>query len=161
MKRDMDLIRKILFYIEDNYVAGGSYISVDIEGYTEGEIYEHCMLAYQGGLISEPLQTGTFDGKSCMVGNLTNEGFDLLENIRQDTFWNKTKKVAFELPKDRTENCLVSLYLGSTQVIEDTVVPPDMEALDVVLTGSGTQTYVIYINNQEYEKVKVDFDAND
>ena len=74
---------------------------------------------------------------------------------------NKTKKVAFELPKDRTENCLVSLYLGSTQVIEDTVVPPDMEALDVVLTGSGTQTYVIYINNQEYEKVKVDFDAND
>ena len=96
MKRDMDLIRKILFYVEDNYVAGSSYISVNIDGYTEGEIYEHCMLAYQGGLISEPLQTGTFDGNSCIVGNLTNEGFDLLENIRQDTFWNKTKKVATE-----------------------------------------------------------------
>lgn len=96
MKRDMDLIRKILFYIEKNYVAGGNYISVEIDGYTEGEIYEHCMLAYQGGLIAEPLSTSTFSGKSCMVANLTNEGFDLLENIRQDTFWNKTKKVATE-----------------------------------------------------------------
>jgi hypothetical protein len=54
------------------------------------------MLAYQGGLIAEPLSTSTFSGKSCMVANLTNEGFDLLENIRQDTFWNKTKKVATE-----------------------------------------------------------------
>ena len=96
MKRDMDLIRKILFYIEENYVAGGSYISINIEGYTEGEIYEHCMLAYQGGLIAKPLSTTSTDGKSCMVENLTNEGFDLLENIRQDTFWNKTKKVATE-----------------------------------------------------------------
>ena len=92
----MDLIRKILFYIEKNYVAGGNYISVEIDGYTEGEIYEHCMLAYQGGLIAEPLSTSTFSGKSCMVATLTNEGFDLLENIRQDTFWNKTKKVATE-----------------------------------------------------------------
>lgn len=49
MKRDMDLIRKILFYIEKNYVAGGNYISVEIDDYTEGEIYEHCMLAYHGG----------------------------------------------------------------------------------------------------------------
>ena len=96
MKRDMDLIRKILFYIEENYIAGGSYISVNIDGYSEGEIYEHCMLAYQGGLIAEPLSTSTFSGKSCIVANLTNEGFDLLENIRQDTFWNKTKKVATE-----------------------------------------------------------------
>ena len=96
MKRDMELIRKILFYIEENYVAGGDYISVSIEGYTEGEIYEHCMLAYQGGLISEPLSTSTYTEKSCMVGNLTNQGFDLLENIRQDTFWNKTKNVAKE-----------------------------------------------------------------
>ena len=96
MKREMDLIRKILFYIEENYIAGGSYISVNIDGYTEGEIYEHCMLAYQGGLIAEPLSTSTFSGKSCIVANLTNEGFDLLQNIRQDTFWNKTKKVATE-----------------------------------------------------------------
>ena len=58
MKRDMDLIRKILFYIEKNYVAGGNYISVEIDGYTEGEIYEHCMLAYWGGFIAEPLPSG-------------------------------------------------------------------------------------------------------
>ena len=56
---------------------------------------------------------------------------------------------------------MVSLYLNGMQVIEDTMVSPNTAELDVVLTGSGTQTYVIYINNQEYKKVKVDFNAND
>ncbi len=74
---------------------------------------------------------------------------------------NKTKKITLDLPTDRTENYLLSLYLGGIQVIEDTMVSPDKTEMDVVLTGSGTQTYVIYINNQEYKKVKVDFDAND
>ena len=74
---------------------------------------------------------------------------------------NVTKKVKFPLPTDRTEKYLVSLYLNGMQVIEDTMVSPNTAELDVVLTGSGTQTYVIYINNQEYKKVKVDFNAND
>ena len=30
-----------------------------------------------------------------------------------------------------------------------------------ITVNTGTQTYVMYINNQEYKKVKVDFDAND
>ena len=74
---------------------------------------------------------------------------------------NVTKKVKFPLPTDRSEKYLVSLYLNGMQVIEDTMVSPGTAELDVVLTGSGTQTYVMYINNQEYKKVKVDFDAND
>ena len=74
---------------------------------------------------------------------------------------NKTKKVTLSLPTDRTEQYLLSLYLGGMQVIEDTIVSPTMTEIDVVLTGSGVQTYVMYINNQEYKKVRVDFDAND
>ena len=43
------------------------------------------------------------------------------------------------------------------QVIEDTIVTPDMTKINIVLTGSGVQTYDLYINNQFYKTVKVEF----
>ena len=91
MKRDMDLIRKILFFIEENYVAGQGAIHINIDGYSSGEIYEHCQLAYQAGLIQKPTDASTLSSKSCMVNSLTNEGYDLLDKIREDTLWNRTK----------------------------------------------------------------------
>ena len=126
MKRDMDLIRKILFYIEEKYIAGGGPISINIDGYTDGEIYEHCMLAYQGGLIAKPLPTTTFEGKSCMVENLTNEGFNLLENIRQDTLWNKTKKVAAEkglpLVVDTVKTISTAIISAAAEGVANTII---------------------------------------
>ena len=92
MKRDMDLLREILFYIEDNYVTGQGPISVPIDGYTDGEVYEHCILAYQCGLIQKPLDTSTTTEFSCMVNNLTNAGYDYIEAIRDNNGWNKVKK---------------------------------------------------------------------
>ena len=74
---------------------------------------------------------------------------------------NKTKEVTFALPADRTEQYLLSLYQGSTQVIEDTIIKPGKTEIKVVLTGSGTQSYDLYINNQFYKSEKVDFEAND
>ena len=74
---------------------------------------------------------------------------------------NKTKEVTFSLPTDRTGQYLLGLYQNGRQVIEDTVISPDRTEIDVVLTGSGVQSYDLYINNQFYKTVKVDFDAND
>lgn len=91
MQRDMDLVRKILFYIEENYVAGGPEISVHIDGYSDNMIYEHCILMKNDGLLGRILDTSALEGKSCKVGNLTSEGFDLLDKIRSDTVWNRTK----------------------------------------------------------------------
>ena len=96
MKRDMDLIRKILFYIEENYVAGRGPINISIDGYSDGEIFEHCQLAYQDGLIQKPLDSSTTMERSCMVNSLTSSGYDLLDKIREDTVWNKTKDVIKE-----------------------------------------------------------------
>ena len=73
----------------------------------------------------------------------------------------KTKEITFDLPTDRTEQYLFCLYRNGKQVIEDVMVSPDKTTIKVVLTGSGVQSYDIYINNQFYETVKVDFDAND
>ena len=74
---------------------------------------------------------------------------------------NKTKSAKFTLPTDRTEQYLLGIYNNGKQVIEDTIISPDRTEIDVVLTGSGVQSYDLYINNQFYKTVKVDFDAND
>ena len=73
----------------------------------------------------------------------------------------KTKEIIIELPTGRTEQYLFCLYQGGKQVMEDTLVSPDKTTIKVVLTGSGIQSYDIYINNEFYETIKVDFDAND
>ena len=56
---------------------------------------------------------------------------------------------------------MLGFYQNGMQVIEDTIVGTGMTSIDVVLTGSGVQTYDLYINNQFYKSVKVDFNAND
>ena len=74
-----------------------------------------------------------------------------------NTNTSKTKEVTFNLPTDRTEQYHLGLYQNGMQVIEDTIVTPDMTKINIVLTGSGVQTYDLYINNQFYKTVKVEF----
>ena len=98
MTRDMDLMRKILFYIEAHYQAGQGYIrTIAIEEYTPEVISEHIVLAYDAGLIQDlrPIARAGAP-KVYWVGNLSNEGYDLLDKIREDTIWNKTKDVITE-----------------------------------------------------------------
>ena len=77
-------------------MAGGPEIPVCIDGYSDNMIYEHCILMRNDGLIGRILDTSSLESKSCNVGNLTSEGFDLLDKIRTDTVWNKTKSVIGE-----------------------------------------------------------------
>ena len=74
---------------------------------------------------------------------------------------NKTKTVSFSLPNDRTEQYMLGIYYNGKQVVEDTIISPDRTEISMTLTGSGTRSYDLYINNQFYKTVKVDFDAND
>ena len=70
----------------------------------------------------------------------------------------KTKEVVFSLPSNRTEQYLLSFYQSGMQVIEDMIISPDKTSISVMLTGSGVQNVDLYINNQFYKSVKVDFD---
>ena len=57
---------------------------------------------------------------------------------------------------------LSAMYISRTlRLKEISFISPDRTEIDVVLTGSGVQSYDLYINNQFYKTVKVDFDAND
>lgn len=96
MKRDMELIRKILFEIEEKFEPGlGILHGIPIEGYDKCIVGDHCELIYQAGLITDYKdQRGGQGNKLLMfsVGKLTNRGHDYLELIKNDEIWNKTEK---------------------------------------------------------------------
>lgn len=98
MQRDMDLVRKILFYIEDNYKAGQNWIrEIEIDNYSQEEVFEHLKLIYEADLVQEFDYEEYNDGDFFyQIGNLSNKGYDFLDKIRQDTIWNKTKSIIKE-----------------------------------------------------------------
>lgn len=82
MKRDLFLIKKILLQIEEEYI-NTTIFNLKIEGYTMQQVANHCELLYGEGLISQ--YKGHFaSDQLCafVVGNLTNEGFNYLDSIR-------------------------------------------------------------------------------
>lgn len=92
MKRDMELMRKILFAIEDKYSAGEGYIrELQIVNFDMPVVAEHCDLLYQAGLVNMYNPRESDSGLiSFLVGNLTTAGYDFLELIRNDDTWQKT-----------------------------------------------------------------------
>jgi len=99
----MELMRKILFIIEEKYKPGDGYIwGMKIEGYDMSTIAEHCDFLHQQGLVKtyKP-QFGNDKIVAFSVGNITTQGYDYLELLRNDDVWEKTKTEIEEkkLPK--------------------------------------------------------------
>ena len=99
MKRDMDLVRKILFAIEDNEDG-----KVDIEnlvnGYDRDQIYLHVELMKEHDLVDAVIVPAS-DGHehrilACRIRRLTWDGHDFLDNVRKDEVWEKAKKICLE-----------------------------------------------------------------
>lgn len=92
MKRDMDLIRKMLFAMEAN--EHGFVDKLEIKGYTEEEIGFHAYLLGQAGLANV-IDVTSFASKSpeAMVRSLTQAGYDFVEAARDDNTWNKAKGI--------------------------------------------------------------------
>ena len=95
MKRDMELMRKILFKIEDEYKPGeGSIENLEVDGYDKNTIAEHCDLLHQQGLIKSYSEFRNIMNQihDFNIGSLTNEGYDYLELIKNNEIWEKTKQ---------------------------------------------------------------------
>lgn len=96
MKRDMDLIRKILLTIEERYMSTALY-NLKIDGYSREQIAMHCKMLYEAGLISD--YKAQYAGNKIYlfgVGNLTWDGYDYLDKVRDDSVWEKVKDIAKE-----------------------------------------------------------------
>lgn len=93
MKRDMELIRKILFKIEQE-VDNLAVYDLEIEGYSMNQVAYHCSILSEGGYILDYDGEYGSDELNCFgISRLTWKGHDFLDNIRDDTIWNKTKNI--------------------------------------------------------------------
>lgn len=91
MKRDFELIRKLLFYFEDK-PDPQSVKCPEIEGYDGLTIKYHLLLMAQAGLIDyEPELTKTGRIVRVIAFNLTWDGHEFLDAIRNDGTWNRIK----------------------------------------------------------------------
>ena len=96
MTRDMELIRRILFAVEKQFVDVAIY-NLQIDGYDNKAVAYHCNLLYQAGLIKDYKdQYADNELYTFGVSSLTWEGHDYLDKIRSETVWNKTKSVISE-----------------------------------------------------------------
>lgn len=94
MKRDMDLVRKLLIHFED-YNSFAAEEKTVIEGYSEDLISYHLILMAQAGLIVfEPVRSSTNPERFINVYpfGLSWTGHEFLDQVRDDTIWNKAKQ---------------------------------------------------------------------
>jgi hypothetical protein len=89
MKRDMDLIRKVLFEMEKWPLSGGGS-DLEIQGYSGEEVTYHIMLLVEAGLI-KALDASSRSGPAFIPVRLTWQGHEFLDAARDDTRWNKAK----------------------------------------------------------------------
>lgn len=92
MKRDMDLVRKILISIEECETALGLMNNPEIDGHSGAQISYHISILNDARLLNAT-STGSYDNgyDEFYNINLTWEGQDFVDASRNDTVWNKTK----------------------------------------------------------------------
>ena len=93
MKRDMDLVRSILFKVED---ADGPVKANDLVTKEHGaaEIAHHLCIMANHGLVATSSEFTVYNGGEDVTGtveSLTWDGYDYIDAIRDHTVWAKTK----------------------------------------------------------------------
>jgi len=122
MKRDMDLVRKILFIVEKH--PHGFYLQqVNVEEYTPEQIGYHIFLMGEAGLVSA-IDTSSMDSESpeAILKNLTWAGYDFLDACRDEGRWNQAKEIFSRLDGvtfDVAKQVLVGLMTAAaTQLLK-------------------------------------------
>lgn len=98
MKRDMDLLRKILLEIEEDPRAiGVGWIELEVPGHERDEVSYHVRLLADAGLVAAAaLSEGGLDWTYWKPTRLTWSGHEFLNLVRQENTWAAAKKVVLE-----------------------------------------------------------------
>ena len=93
MKRDMDLVRRLLLLVEEQGNDRNDWIEhVSVEGYTEKQVNHHVWLLGDGGYI-EFIDLSADD--TCYRPRcLTWKGSEFIETVRDRDIWERTKSIA-------------------------------------------------------------------
>jgi len=89
VKRDIELIRKIIFAVEA-LPSGTATDEIEIEGYTPEQVGYHCYLIVDAGL-AKGIDATTLSDLSPMwhILHLTSSGHDFADASRDETTWKK------------------------------------------------------------------------
>ena len=97
MKRDIDLVRKLLIYLEekpDDKIVKAEDVKID--AYDENDIVYHFILMDQAGLISCERQCSSSTPDRVIniyPFSLTWDGHEFLEASRNESTWNNAKSI--------------------------------------------------------------------
>lgn len=88
MKRDMDLIRKILLWMEEN-----DDHEIEIEGYSDDQVGHHCYLLMKAGLI-EAADSSAMDSfaPTAIPLSITWAGHEFLDSAKDNKIWAAAKE---------------------------------------------------------------------
>jgi hypothetical protein len=90
MKRDMDLIRRLLLELEEKDLGNGQWVDFDVHDGEEIKVTEHLFLLSEAGFI-EGNNLNTLSDRMFKARRLTWSGHDFVDSIRNDDTWRKTK----------------------------------------------------------------------
>lgn len=103
MKLNLDCIRDVLLYLEENLkIENGVFTSIDlttlqknVTNYSREDVfysvYNLCQIGFIEGRFSD---VGNMRMRICEIENITYAGHRFLSTVKPDTIWNKTKSVA-------------------------------------------------------------------
>ncbi len=93
MRRDMNLIRRLLLTIESKNQVIEKFIedSDDIDGVKGGDLLFHIALLIDAGFINGKIMDTLSGGSVVTISRLTYKGCDFLDSIRDDSIWEKIK----------------------------------------------------------------------
>jgi predicted transcriptional regulator len=93
MKRDMDLVRKLLKILQDNDDPYGVDGIPEIEGYPKEQLSYHICILVEAGLIQAKSIEQLSIGHDDYFGiKLTWQGQDFINAAEDDTIWEKAKE---------------------------------------------------------------------
>ena len=116
MKRDWDVIRKILLKVEDAPAGEG----VNLHDFAESERPEvsyNAELLYEVGFVTASIsnQVGKVEARDFTIYRMNWAGHDFLDAVRSDTIWKKTKKLISSKGGNMTYEVIKSLAIELTR----------------------------------------------
>lgn len=112
LKRNWEIIRAILLNLEDTSSPIAALTPDKMPEYPEQEVAYNMRLLDQGGYVKGNFVVShSGDGAICaaIVKQITNSGHDLLDTIRNDSVWSKTKDTFESKGLDMTIDLVISV----------------------------------------------------
>jgi hypothetical protein len=92
MKRNLDLIRHILFECEKSPPAE-PIMTLEVPDNVSGaEVAEHIEIMAEAGLLDAEVLNTHDDSTAFIIRKITWEGHDFISAVREDTLWRKAKE---------------------------------------------------------------------